>query len=192
MKKIVICAFLSIFMSNALAKSQFEQLGDGLRYMPIAAFIVSLGMQDYKGALQVALGAGSTQIAIEGIKYSFQAAANRGNKIAFAKRPCCEDYKGMPSGHAGGAFSAAGYVFYRYGWKYALPVITLAVVTDASRVYAKKHSVWQVAAGSAIAWGFAWLFTSDYNEEQRLLITPEISADAQSRAVYGVNVRYVW
>ena len=57
------------------------------------------------------------------------------------------------AGMLGGCLSAAGFVYYRYGWKPALPVIALAILTDASRVVARQHTILQVTIGSLIAWG---------------------------------------
>lgn len=97
----------------------------------------------------------------------------------------------MPSGHAGGSFSAAGFVYYRYGWKPSLPLIGLGIITDASRVVARKHTIWQVLAGSAIAWGVAWIFTTPY-KPRKLLITPEIGTDIAGKGTYGLSLSYSW
>ncbi|PAF49631.1 hypothetical protein BKH41_01705 [Helicobacter sp. 12S02232-10] len=179
----------SAWSTSAIAKSDFEKFGDVFRLLPVFVGVVSLGMEDYRGFGELALGSLVTQGVIEGVKWGFYAAHKNGHNIAFAKRPCCEDYKGMPSGHAGGAFSAAGFVFYRYGWKPAIPVVVLALLTDASRVYAKKHSVWQVLVGSAIGWGFAWLFTSKYKPD-KLMITPDMDFDTKGNATYSVHIAY--
>lgn len=176
---------------NLKAKSDFERLGDVLTLAPVGVLIVSVGIKDYEGALQLTAGSLITQGIIEVVKRSFELAHKNGHSIAFAKRPCCDDYKGMPSGHAGGAFSAAGFVFYRYGWKPALPLIGLGILTDASRVYAHKHSIWQVLVGSAIGWGVAWGLTTRY-KPRKLLITPEISTDIAGKGVYGLQVAYTW
>ncbi|WP_253248284.1 phosphatase PAP2 family protein [Helicobacter sp. 12S02634-8] len=175
--------------SSLWAKSNFERFGDVFRLLPVFVGVVSLGMEDYRGFGELALGSLVTQGVIEGVKRGFDAAHKNGHNIAFAKRPCCEDYKGMPSGHAGGAFSAAGFVFYRYGWKPAIPVGILAILTDASRVYARKHSVWQVLVGSAIGWGFAWLFTSKYKPHD-LVVTPDVDIDARGNTIYSVHMAY--
>ncbi len=172
-------------------ESEFEKLGDILTLAPFGVLIVSMGMKDYEGALQLVAGSLVTQGTIEVIKKGFQWAHNNGYNVEFSKRPCCDDYKGMPSGHAGGAFSAAGFVFYRYGWKPALPMIGLGILTDASRVYARKHTIWQVLAGSAIAWGWAWVFTTPY-KPRRFMLTPEIGADVMGGGIYGVNITYAW
>lgn len=189
--KKILCICLLIFTQNLQARDEFEKLGDILTLAPFGVLIVSLGMRDYEGAAQLAAGSLATQGTIELIKRGFEYAHLNGTSIDFAKRPCCDDYKGMPSGHAGGAFSAAGFVYYRYGWKPALPLIGLGVVTAASRVYAKKHTIWQVAVGSAIAWGWAYVFTTRYNPQTRFIVTPEISAD-NFGSFYGVNMHYRW
>ena len=179
MRFIRICICVLIFSMPLKAQPQFdfEQLGDVLTLAPVGVLIVSLGLKDYEGAAQLFVGSLVTQGTIEVIKKSFEFAHERGANVSFAKRPGFDDWKGMPSGHAGGAFSAAGYVFYRYGWKPALPMIALGLVTDASRVYAQKHSILQVAVGSLIAWGFAWAFTTPY-KNRNLIITPEVGIDS--------------
>lgn len=180
------------FLSPAHARGEFEKVGDVLTLAPVGVLIVSLGMQDYEGAAQLVAGSLVTQGVIEVVKKSFQFAHDRGGaSLDFAKRPCCDDWKGMPSGHAGGSFSAAGFVYYRYGWKPALPLIGLGIITDASRVVARKHTIWQVLAGSAIAWGVAWIFTTPY-KPRKLLITPEIGTDIAGKGTYGLKLSYSW
>lgn len=181
-----------LFLSPAHARGEFEKVGDVLTLAPVGVLIVSLGMQDYEGAAQLVAGSLVTQGVIEVVKKSFQFAHDRGGaSLDFAKRPCCDDWKGMPSGHAGGSFSAAGFVYYRYGWKPSLPLIGLGVITDASRVVARKHTIWQVLAGSAIAWGVAWIFTTPY-KPRKVLITPEIGTDIAGKGTYGLSLSYSW
>lgn len=187
-----VLALALLFLSPAHARGEFEKVGDVLTLAPVGVLIVSLGMQDYEGAAQLVAGSLVTQGVIEVVKKSFQFAHDRGGaSLDFAKRPCCDDWKGMPSGHAGGSFSAAGFVYYRYGWKPALPLIGLGIITDASRVVARKHTIWQVLAGSAIAWGVAWIFTTPY-KPRKVLITPEIGTDIAGKGTYGLSLSYSW
>lgn len=212
MPQLRIClALLIATLTSLSARSDFEKFGDTFTLMPVPVGVVSESMEDYKGALQLLLGTLATQGAIEGVKRTFDFAHKKGYSVAFAKRPCCDEYKGMPSGHAGGAMSAAGFVFYRYGWKPALPLIALSIATSASRVYAEKHSVWQVLVGSAIAWGFAALFTTPYNAstahfhsnpirekihdnrpKRQFFIFPQVGRDRFYSIYYGLNVYYVF
>ena len=181
-----------LFLSPAHARGEFEKVGDVLTLAHVGVLIVSLGMQDYEGAAQLVAGSLVTQGVIEVVKKSFQFAHDRGGaSLDFAKRPCCDEWKGMPSGHAGGSFSAAGFVYYRYGWKPSLPLIGLGIITDASRVVARKHTIWQVLAGSAIAWGVAWIFTTPY-KPRKVLITPEIGTDIAGKGTYGLSLSYSW
>ncbi|BCZ19574.1 acidPPc domain-containing protein/PAP2 family protein [Helicobacter sp. NHP19-012] len=165
-----------------------EDIGDVLRLMPIFVGVVSLGMRDYRGMGELAIGSLVTQGVIYEVKNIFSDAHKRGAYVPFAKRPCCDSWRGMPSGHAGGAWSAAGFVYYRYGWKPALPVIALAILTDASRVVAREHSILQVVVGSLIGWGFAYLFTSKYRRNWELY--PEISVNEKGYTRYGMHFHY--
>jgi len=188
-RNLLLSMLLYISTSYGMRDNNFEQFGDAMRFLPIYVMIVSIALEDYEGAGQLALGTLSTQVAIEGTKMTFDYLHQKGNTLSFAKRPCCDDWKGMPSGHAGGAFSAAGYVYYRYGWKPAIPVGLLAVATAASRVEAKKHSILQVTVGAAIAWGFAWLFTNEYKPKD-IHILPEVETDIFGNPSYHITLRY--
>lgn len=171
--------------------NEFEEFGDAMRFLPLYVAVVSVALEDYEGAGQLMLGTLSTQLVTEGVKKGMEALHENGYNVSFAKRPCCENWQGMPSGHASGAFSAAGFVYYRYGWKPAIPVGILAALTAASRVEAKKHSLLQVSVGAAIAWGFAWVFTSEYMPKNTM-ITPSIDTDLHGNPSVSLNMRYTF
>lgn len=190
------CLFVCLFVltiwsenANAVAKDNFVRFGDVFRLLPVFVAVVSIGMEDYRGFGELVAGSLATQGTIEIIKWGFHTAHKKNLDVGFAKRPCCEDYRGFPSGHAGGAFSAAGFVYYRYGWKPAFAVTALAILTSASRVYAQKHSILQVVAGGTIAWGFSWLLTSKY-KPKNFIIMPTLDLDAQDNISYGLNLAY--
>lgn len=190
MKKYVVLLWLMIAQSAFGQTNGFQQFGDAFRLLPLYVAVVSVAMEDYEGVGQLALGTLSTQLATEGLKKGFEAMHKEGSyDVGFAKRPCCNDWKGMPSGHSSGAFSAAGFVYYRYGWKPAIPVGILATLTALSRVEARKHSILQVSVGAALAWGFAWLFTTEYMPRS-MLITPSVDSDLFGNSSVGVNLSY--
>lgn len=191
MKKILLAFFCILQLNHAQRENTFEQIGDVLTLMPIFVGVVSLGMEDYRGFGELMLGTLVTQTSIEVLKKSFEYAHKKGYDVSFSKRPCCEDYKGMPSGHSGGAFSAAAFVYYRYGWKPAIPVTLLAIATAASRVHAGKHSLWQVITGGAIAWSFGWLFTSKYRPKSKnLVFLPSVGIDKLGGMEYNALISY--
>lgn len=180
--------FIVVFFVCLLrAEDNFQKLGDILRFAPLIPLAISIGIEDYEGAMQLALGTVASQVSVEVIKFGFHTAHTRGASVAFAKRPCCDEYRGMPSGHSAGAFSAASFVYYRYGFRQSLPLIGIGVVTAASRIHAKKHSFAQVLIGGAISWGFAWLFTSPY-KPKNVIITPEVGEDSLGGDMVGIRV----
>lgn len=191
MKKIFLIFLLYINLTYA-KNNAFEQLGDVLTLMPLFVGVVSLGMEDYRGFGELALGTLATQATIEVLKRSFAYAHSKGYDVSFSKRPCCDDWKGMPSGHSGGGFSAAAFVYYRYGWKPAIPVTILAFITAASRVQARKHTIWQVMTGGMIAWTFGWLFSSKYiKPNKKLTFIPSIQPDRFGSGMeYSAFLRY--
>lgn len=191
MKKAFLIALLCCQLFGARRDNPFEQVGDVLTLMPLFVSVVVLGMEDYRGFGELALGTLVSQATIEVTKRGFAWAHKKGYDVEFSKRPCCDDYKGMPSGHAGGGFSAASFVYYRYGWKPAIPLIISAFITAASRVEARKHTIWQVMVGSAIAWGFGWVFTSKYNDKpKKLLVLPSVGVDGFGGMEYSAQLTY--
>lgn len=187
---VMLCLFG--FLGSSYGRSDFEKFGDVFRFLPLYVMVASAAIEDYEGVGELTLGALSTQLATEAIKKTFETLhEQKGYSLDFAKRPCCNDWKGMPSGHTSGAFSAAGYVYYRYGWKPAIPVTILAALTGASRIEAKKHSVLQVSVGALLAWGFAWAFTKEYMPKNTL-ITPNIETDSKGNPQVSLNVRYAF
>lgn len=176
MKILKTAAIFVIFLTTAHAKFRAnfsEQIGDVLALMPLYMGIASVGMKDFVGARELFYGALSTQISIEILKKSLNFAHNRGARVDFARRPAYPDYEGFPSGHAGGAFSAAAHMYFRYGFQAAILPIFGAIFTAYSRVEAGKHSVLQVVSGSSVAIFFAWLFTDNFS--QNIVFFPEIT-----------------
>lgn len=197
MTKRLRCAFLLflfsslLFLQNLNAKeNRFEAFGDLFRLMPLYVAIVTISIQDWKGLAQLSLGTLATQLTSEGIKSLNEWYARKGNEksMLWARRPGFDDYKGMPSGHSAGAFSAAAFIYYRYGWKASIAPLVLATLTAASRLQANKHSILQVSIGAGIAWGFAYLFTAPY--QSNLWISPIFQKDSKDGDKVGLELSY--
>ena len=60
------------------------------------------------------------------------------------------------------AGAGAAYWQMRYGWEIGIPMYAAAALVGYSRIDAKKHYWWDVAAGAGIGIGFNYLFTSRY------------------------------
>lgn len=182
------CCSLNISNVNAQnfqAIENFRHFGDVFMLLPLYVGVISIGIKDYEGLAQLAIASGVTQGVIEATKRSFELSNTLGHPVGFSFRPNgTGDPKGMPSGHSGGAFSGAAFVFYRYGWKASIVPIAIASTVAASRVVSKRHTIAQVIVGGAIAWGFGYLFTSKYNQ---ILITPIIDSDIVGHQSMGIN-----
>lgn len=180
--------FLSIFLSKSLNANveNFRFFGDVFKFLPLYTMGVSFFSKDYEGFKQLLYGAVSTQLTIELIKRGFEFSAKNGYPVNFSFRPDGSgDPKGMPSGHSGGAFSAAGYVFYRYGFKSSIPFIIIATAVASSRVVAKKHTIPQVIVGASIAWSFAYIFTDSHN----LVVYPVAEFDYKYK-FFAINLNF--
>ena len=70
----------------------------------------------------------------------------------------------FPSGHSTSAFAGAAFLQMRYGWKVGIPAYLLASYVGFTRIYAKKHYIWDVAAGALIGIGSAMIFTKKLPE----------------------------
>jgi len=120
--------------------------------IPVTAAGISLFKSDYDGILQLSV---STLSAV-GISYGLK-------QVVHEERPDHSDFHSFPSETTSGAFAGAAYLQRRYGWDYGLPAYALAAFVGYSRVESKQHHWWDVAAGAAIGWGCAALFTDRYS-----------------------------
>lgn len=82
----------------------------------------------------------------------------------------------FPSGHAALAFSGAGNLQRRHGWRYGLPAFLAASFVGFSRVKSDEHHWEDVAAGAVIGMGCAWYLVLP--GEQRLTLTAPLENGA--------------
>lgn len=154
---------LCVSINQAQAKDfdAFTLYGDIFQFLPVMAGIVSMAKQDWRGLGELAIGTGSVLAATYAIKYSFVGVSrNHPNWATISQRPNNGSYDGFPSGHTASAFSAAGFMQRRYGWKWGVPTTILATLVGVSRVTAQRHTITQVIAGAILGYGVSYLVSS--------------------------------
>ncbi|PAF49085.1 hypothetical protein BKH41_03065 [Helicobacter sp. 12S02232-10] len=191
--------FITFMLASLLTQSQarkkdaFEIYGDIFQFLPAMAAVYSLTQQDYKGLGYLAIGTGSTLALTFAIKYSFVGISrNHPSWARISQRPNNGSYDGFPSGHTASAFSAAGFMQRRYGWKWGVPTTILATLVGISRITAQRHTVTQVIAGALLGYGISYLVTSKLNKDVNIDVNvdqEEISKGVYQN-IYGVAISY--
>jgi membrane-associated phospholipid phosphatase len=121
--------------------------------MPIIAGGIALAHdQDWNGVGQLVLDTGATVGTAYGLKH-----------LIHEERPDGSDDQSFPSDTAALAFAPAAFLWDRYGWEYGVPAYAAAAFVGYSRVDAKKHHWYDVAASAGMAWGYSQIFTSRYH-----------------------------
>ena len=98
-------------------------------------------------------------------------------QIVHERRPDGSDFKSFPSDTAAVAYSSADYLWDRYGWQYGVPAYAAAMFVGYSRVKAKQHHWYDVAASSAIAFGMNYALVTRYHEKARYRVYASADAD---------------
>lgn len=136
---------------KAQADSGVELAGDVVELaLPISAGGVTLGLKDWKGALQLAESEGLTLAATYALKYSLNTSRPNGGDHSF------------PSEHAAVSFSAAEFLRKRYGWVAGIPAYAAASFVAYSRVASNNHYSYDVIGGAAVGILSSYLFTRPY------------------------------
>lgn len=173
---VMCCSVLNMSSTVAADYSDpIEYSGDKMMFgLNLAALGATLFYEEgYEGVLQFVETTVVTQVATEGLKSATGKERPNGN--------CC---KSFPSGHASGAFSAAAFIHFRYGWEFGIPAYLGASYTAYSRVQAKKHYWEDVMAGAALGIAISYYFTDPYDS---MNIQPIISDD-----IFGINISGRW
>ena len=133
----------------------------GAVLIPVAGLTAILINKDWQG-LKQGIFAGATTLGLTyGLKY-----------IIKKERPDHSNDHSFPSMHSSVSFTAASFIQRRYGWKWGIPAYVVSTYVGWSRVYAKKHDWWDVAAGAAIGVGSSYLFTRPFAKKHDLAISP--------------------
>ena len=108
-------------------------------------------------------------------------------QIVKEQRPDHSDFQSFPSDTAALAYSSADYLWDRYGWEYGVPAYAAAMFVGYSRVKAKKHHWYDVAASSVIAFGFNYAFVEHYHQSERFGVYASATPDE-----IGVHLAMNW
>lgn len=201
LRALLICALSSPCMPSLHAKpgDWFETWGDVFQFLPVMAGAYALARQDYHGVAQLALGTGSTLAITFASKYTFVGISQANERLAgISQRPNNGSFDGFPSGHTSSAFSAAGFMQKRYGWKFGLPTTILAASVGVSRITSQRHTTLQVLAGALLGYGVSYLCAKrlkyialDIDIGTAAIPAPQgIAQGAMYENVYKANVSY--
>lgn len=169
--RMVFAVFATLcFWGNAEAGGQektTEKAGTALALaLPVTAGAITLYKQDWDGSLQLFVSTALTVGTAYGLK-----------QIVHEQRPDHSNYGSFPSDTAALAFAPAQFLWQRYGWEYGVPAYAVAGFVGYSRVDARKHHWWDVAASAGISLGYnAWVtrrFRSQDNFSTSLQTSPD-------------------
>lgn len=145
-------ALVSSIVPAAAKSDTIEQVGQAIAIaLPLAAGGISISKNDWTGLAQMTVATGATVGTAYGLKY-----------IVHEERPDHSDNQSFPSDTAALAFAPANFLWQRYGWQYGLPAYLAAGFVGYSRVEAKQHHWWDVAASAGMAFGYNEIFTTRY------------------------------
>jgi membrane-associated phospholipid phosphatase len=144
--------------------------------LPIAAGGISLMHNgDWRGVAELT----EVTVLTVGAAYALK-------QIVHEQRPDHSDFQSFPSDTAALAFAPANYLWDRYGWEYGLPAYGAAVFVGYSRVDAKQHHWYDVAASAAMAFGFNYALTTHYRDDR-----VHLYASARPDEI-GLNLQLNW
>lgn len=149
--------------------------------LPVVAGGITLLKRDWRGSAQLVVSTAFTLGTVYGMKHFIRECR------PFAE-PCSHgsaDWDSFPSGTSALAFAPAQFLWQRYGWQYGLPAYAAATFVGWSRVDAKQHHWWDVAASAAISIGYNEIFTTRFRRyrgfQSDLQATPD---SVQARLSY--------
>jgi membrane-associated phospholipid phosphatase len=129
-----------------------ESAGTGVAIaLPLIAGGISLYQDDRTGLAQLTVDT----VATVGTAYALK-------QFVRERRPDKSDFESFPSDTSALAFAPAQYLWDRYGWQYGVPAYLAAGFVGFSRIDAKKHHWYDVAASAGIAFTFSKIFTTRY------------------------------
>lgn len=153
--KRILCAAALVALATGPAPAKTDHIEsagtDVAIALPLIAGGISAAKGDWNGTGELFLDTAATVGTAFAFKYAFH-----------EERPDHSDNKSFPSDTAALAFAPAQYLWDRYGWQYGVPAYLAAGFVGYSRVEAKQHHWWDVAASAGIAFGYSKFITTRY------------------------------
>lgn len=153
MRALPVLLLTLILATPAWASSdRLETAGTGVAIaLPLVAGGISLYKDDRTGLAQLTVDT----VATVGTAYALK-------QFVKEQRPDKSDFRSFPSDTSALAFAPAQFLWDRYGWEYGMPAYAAALFTGYSRIDAKKHHWYDVAASAGFAFTFSKVFTTRY------------------------------
>jgi membrane-associated phospholipid phosphatase len=168
-------AFKPVILSSG--QKSIESAGTGIAIaLPLVAAGISLDKDDLTGVAQMLA---DTLVTVGGA-YALK-------HVVREERPDHSGANSFPSDTAALAFAPAQFLWDRYGWEYGVPAYAAAVFVGYSRVDARKHHWYDVAASAGLAFVSSKIFTTEFHDNQRL----SYSASATPGGV-AAQLSYRW
>lgn len=147
-----------------------------VRYVnPFLQVALPVLLRDKVGLIELAKIAVTTTLATQVMKYALNNVRVMGTRLGERPNP----YPGrpmrnfvdanynMPSGHSSMASCSAWFVSRRYGWKWALIVAPIMLLTMFARFSLDKHTISAVISGALLGILMSALFTTRYQGKTR-------------------------
>ncbi len=168
-----LAAFALLIAGDSLAMADgLENAGTAMAVaLPVVAGGIAVYKDDWIGVAQLGVGTVATVGTAYGLK-----------QFVREKRPDGSDFESFPSDTTALAASGSSFLWARYGWRYGLPAFVATQFVSYTRVHAKKHHWYDTLASSGIAFGYAWLLDTRYQEPRHFYSS--LSADPDGAYIH--------
>jgi hypothetical protein len=134
------------------SEKNIESVGTGIAIaLPLVAAGISIEKDDLTGVAQMSVDT----LATVGTAYALK-------HLVREERPDHSDFQSFPSDTSALGFAPASFLWDRYGWQYGVPAYAAALFVGWSRVDAKQHHWYDVAASAGLAIGYSKIFTTEF------------------------------
>lgn len=147
-------AALPLVAARPAAADTIESAGT---VVAVAVPLTAAGIAAYKRDWNGVVDLGLTTLATVGTSYALK-------QIVKERRPDGSDFRSFPSNTTALSASGSSFLWARYGWQYGLPAFAATTFVSYSRVESKQHHWYDTAASSALAIGYAAIFTPRFRK----------------------------